>query len=339
VTLDLERLAPGERGLQVAACLRGELVADAALGDPGAVYPVFSVGKAVVALAVHVQATRGHLDLDAPISSVWPEFAAAGKAAITPRQVLMHRAGVTHMPPSIGPEQLADWTAIADFIARSAPAFPPGTNAYHPYTFGWILGELVRRTDGRPFEEFVQEELCEPLGADAFWFGIPVGVEPRVAELTYPEPPPDPPPGATVRDAVPPAIALNPSVYNRPDVHRAVIPATGAIADARSLARLLGGFTVLLPEGYAATLTAPRPDGADQTYGMPLPVGTGGLWITTPVAPGRRVLAHPGAGSSVAWIELDTGLSVAICHDQLTAVPPPEFAAIADAVRAAASIS
>jgi CubicO group peptidase (beta-lactamase class C family) len=248
------------------------------------------------------------------------------------------------------PEGLADWDRVVGELAAVAPRHPPGTrNAYHSYSFGWILGELVRQTDAqdRSFARFVQEELCGPLGADAFWFGVPADVEARVAKLDYPAPPPAPPADAEVHHAVPAALALNPEVYNRAEVHRACIPATGAVADARSLARLFAiwagsgasGDVRLLPSDAVHACLAPRPDAdaPDLTYGMRLPVGVGGLWIEAPVvAPGRRVLAHPGAGSSVAWAELDLGLSVAICHNRMTATPPRSFGAIAEAVRAIA---
>lgn len=344
-------VAEGERNLQVAACLHGDLIVEAAIGRPDAVFPVFSVGKGVVALAIAVQASRGLLDLDAPIADVWPQYGAAGKRGITVRQVLCHRAGVPQLPANLTPADLADWDSIVDGLASLTPLYEPGAvNAYHSYSFGWILGELVRRTDvqGRSFAAFVREELCEPLRADAFWFGVPRDVERRVATLDYPDPPPEPAADAPVHRAVPPALALGPTVYNQAAVHRASIPATGAIADARSLARLfavwagngaVGDVRLLEPGAVRACLT-PRPGSGqpDLTYGMPLPVGVGGLWIEAPgVAPGRTVLAHPGAGSSIAWAELGLGLSVAICHDRMTARPGPSFLAIANAVRAIAN--
>jgi CubicO group peptidase (beta-lactamase class C family) len=353
-----QALAGEGHTIQVAAFRRGELVADAWAGDGAqdAVYPVFATGKAIVALAVHLQAHRGLLELDAPVSRYWPQYAAHGKSAITIRHVLSHRAGVPQAPVGLTPERLDDWQWITERLTEVTPLFEPGTdNAYMPLTFGWILGELVRRTDGagRTLDTFVREELCMPMGAESFWFGIPPEVEDRVAQLTYPDPPPPPMPGAPVLLAVPPAVALTPEVFNRPDVHRAVVPAVGAISDARSLARLFSvyggageweGRRWLLPEALRVCLL-PRPDidEPDMTYGRRLPVGLGGLWIEAPgvvARGGGPILAHPGAGGSVAWAELVRGLSVAIVHNRMFAStaehPDHPFSEIADAIRALA---
>ena len=349
----LEHHAASGRVVQVAAVLDGEVIVDAASTPEGkqAVFPVFSVGKAIVALAVHLQVLRGLLELDAPVARYWPAYGSNGKQGITISQVLSHRAGVPQAPPNLMPDHLDDREWLTRWLEEVTPLYEPGTtNAYLPLTFGWILGELVRRTDpaARTIDVFVREELCEPLGADAFWFGIPAGIEPRVAQLTFPDEPPAPPAGGAIRAANP--VLLGPEVFNRADVHRAVLPAVGAIADAESLARLfavyaghgVAGGRRYVSEASIDRCLTPRPefDSADLTYGRRMPVGLGGLWIEAPgvVEPGRTgILAHPGAGSSVGWAELDRGLSVAICHDQMFATaaeyPDHPFSAIAEAVR------
>jgi len=343
----------GERNVQVAAYLGDELIVDAHIGPAGAdaVYPLFSTSKAFTALAVHLQAERGLLDLDAPLAEVWPRYAAAGKAAVTPAQVLAHRAGVPQAPAWLTPQRLGDWEAITTALAEVEPLYPPGTvNAYHSLSFGWLLGETVRRTDPqrRPFTRFVAEELCAPLGVEALWFGIPADVAPRVATLDFPDAPPPPPPDAPVHLAVPPPVALMPAVFNRRETQAAAVPAVGAVGDARSAARL---FSVLAQRGRGLldparveAMLRPRPDvdAVDVVYGRPLPVGAGGLWIEAPgvTAAGRRgdVLSHPGAGGTVAWAELDHGLAVAICHDRMfAAVAEHPFAALGEAVRRVAA--
>jgi CubicO group peptidase (beta-lactamase class C family) len=348
----------GERGVQVAAYLGDELIVDAWIGDEvdgETLFPVFSVSKAVTALALHVQAERGLIDYDAPLARYWPEYGTRGKEAVTVRQVLMHRAGVPQLPPETTPERLGDWEWMTGRLAEVEPLYEPGTvNAYHSVSFGWLLGEVVCRTDPRrrPFAEFVREELCEPLGVDAFWFGIPAQLEGSVATLTFPDPPPAPPAGAPPLVAVPPGVQLVPEVFNRPDVQRGVVPAVGGIANARSVARLFGllasggelAGTRLLSEERIRGFLEPRPDfdGDDLTYGRRLPVGAGGFWIEAPgVTPDGglgHVLSHPGAGGAVGWADLDSGLAVAICHDRMFAVVPEHpFAAIGDAVRDAAA--
>jgi CubicO group peptidase (beta-lactamase class C family) len=343
----------GERSVQVAAYLDGELIVDAAIGDAAdGVFPVFSVSKAVTALAVHVQAERGLIDYDAPLARYWPEYGTHGKEAVKVRHVLSHRAGVPQMPGGVTPESLADWDGITAALADLEPLFEPGTtNAYLSLSFGWLLGEVIRRTDPerRSFPEFVQEELCERLGVEAFWFGIPPEIEPRVARLTFPDEPPPPPIDSPVRAALPPAVGLVPAIFNRPDVHRAVNPSVGAIADARSIARLFsvlatGGEDLLAPARVQSFLQ-PRPDYEhDLTYGRKFPVGIGGFWLE---APGLtrdggfgRVLGHPGAGGSIGWAELDTHLAVGICHDRMFGAADGEhpFAAVAQAIREVAGL-
>lgn len=340
----------GERSVQVAAYAGDDLVVDAWIGETGrtTVFPVFSVSKGVTALAVHVQAERGLLEVDAPIARYWPEYGTRGKEGVTIAQVLAHRAGVPHMPADVTPELLADWDWVTGRLAELEPLFAPGTtSAYHSLSFGWLLGEVVRRTDplGRTFARFVRDELCAPLGADAFWFGIPAGAGARVARVVLPEPPPQPSPDALVSRCVPPQVALAPDVFNRADVHAAAVPAVGGIGDARSVARLFSvfasggavGSTRLLSPERVRGLLEPRADfeADDLTYGRHLPVGTGGLWLEAPgVAEEGRVLAHPGAGGAVAWADLDRGLAVAICHDRMFhGGPEHPFRALAEAVR------
>jgi CubicO group peptidase (beta-lactamase class C family) len=339
--------------VQVAAYLGDELIVDVSIGleTPSAVFPVFSVSKAVTALAVHIQAERGLIDYETPIGHYWPEYASHGKDAITVRQVLSHRAGVPQMPADVTPERLGDWEWITHRLAAAEPLYVPGTtNAYHAMSFGWLLGEVVRRSDPRtrPFGQFVQDEICAPLGVESFWFGVPPEAEPRIATLSFPEPPPAPAADAPVTVAVPPRVTLGPEVFNRRDVLRGAVPAVGGVADARSLARIFAifagagavGSVRLLAGERVERMLAPRPDfdGPDITYGRRLPVGMGGLWLEAPgvTPPGStaRILCHPGAGGTIAWAELDSGLSIAICHDRMFGVPPIHpFTAIADAVR------
>ena len=349
----------GEDAVQVAAYLDDELVVDAWIGDVDGSTPfsIFSISKAITALALHLQAERGLIDYDAPLASYWPEYGSRGKEQVTLRQVLSHRAGVPQMPPDVTPELLDDWMWMTARLAEVEPLYEPGTaNAYHSVCFGWLIAEPVRRTDpeGRSFRQFVREELCAPLGVDAFWFGVPPEVERRVPALTFPDAPPDPPVDSPVSVAVPSRVALVPEIFNSPLIRQACLPGVGGIANARSVARL---FSILagggeangvrfLSEERVRSFLEPRPDvdGDDLTYGRPFPVGAGGFWIDAPgVVPGGgrgHVLCHPGAGGTIAWADLDSGLAVAICHNRMFGVPPEHpFAAIGDAVRDAAKVS
>jgi CubicO group peptidase (beta-lactamase class C family) len=186
----------GEIGLQVAAYLDGELIVDVQSGiadletgrrvDRETLFPVFSVVKAVTAVALHLQAERGLIDYEAPISRYWPEFAANGKDKATIRDALSHRLGIPQMPTGVTPELMSDYDWMIDQLAQLKPLFMPGTaNGYMCFTFGWIIAECVRRTDpkNRPFGEFVHQEIVTPLGIDDLWIGLPSVLEPRVARL------------------------------------------------------------------------------------------------------------------------------------------------------------
>lgn len=362
-------LMRGEAGVQVAAYAGDELVVDAWAGhvadgpdakpvERSTVFPILSVSKAVTATALHVQAERGLVDYDAPVATYWPEYGTRGKEAITVRQLLTHRAGVPQLPPEVTVERLADWDWMVERLAEVEPWCPPGTQStYLYYSFGWLLGEVVRRTDpsSRPFSRFVQEEICQPLGIDSLWIGIPPSVEPRVAVLSRPEGKLMPDPGTAEFAAAPPDVQPIPAVYNRPDVHQAAIPAGGGIADARSVARLfallanrgeLGGVRLLSEERVLACLD-PRPDSSsyDEVLRRPgHPIGLGGYYLNVDslglISPGpadRRVLCHPGSGGSIGWADVDAGVSVAICHNrQFNAPTEPPFMPLGDAAYDAA---
>ncbi|MHB8574882.1 MAG: serine hydrolase domain-containing protein [Dehalococcoidia bacterium] len=163
-----------ELGAQVAAYLDGELVVDTWAGladkesgravDGDSLFTVFSTTKGPTATCIHVLAERGLLKYDAPIARYWPEFAAHGKEEATVRDALTHRAGVPQLPADITPAMMCDWEGMCRLIAESEPLWEPGTKTgYHAYTFGWILGEMLRRIDGRPIAEFLQQEICRPL--------------------------------------------------------------------------------------------------------------------------------------------------------------------------------
>ena len=125
-----------------------------------------SVSKGVTALAAHLLASRGQLDYESPVAKYWPEFAAAGKEAITVRHALAHQASLA-MIDKVEPGDGGDWLGFTGKIAAQAPNWPPSTDeTYHSVTFGYIVGEIVRRIDGRPIDRFIREELAEPLDAE-----------------------------------------------------------------------------------------------------------------------------------------------------------------------------
>ena len=362
-------LERGEVGVQVAAYLDGELIVEAAAGvadEAGTpvgldtLFPILSAGKAVPAVATHLQAERGLVEYDAPVARYWPEYGAAGKEGITLEQVLSHRAGVPQLPEGTTVDDMCDWDLMTTRVAELKPLYPPGTtNSYHALSFGWILGEVVRRTDpeGRPFGRFVQEEICGPLTIEDLWIGVPEDRDDRCATITsrgYVAAPADRAPAQAL--AVPQSIGRPQVFQNRSDFRRACVPAGNANATARSLARLyamlagrgaLDGVRLLSAE-RVERLTVPRDDfsGNDMALGGPRPYGVGGFalggeTVYDGVLGDGTVIWHHGGGGTYAWADLDAGLAVAICHNSLFAAPPDPadnpFTPLGEAVRAVAA--
>ncbi len=351
----------GEVGLQVAVYSGNNLVVDISAGIADSVagtpvctdtlFPTFSVIKAVTAVALHIQAARGLVDYDAPMARYWPEFAANGQEGMTVRHVLHHRSGLWHMPPDVTPERMADYRWMCDSLARMAPMFEPGTrNGYQSYTFGWLIAEVVRRTDPkrRDFRDFVRQEILDPLEIDDVWIGVPASDHSRIARLINAAPRPLPPDAPRFK-AIPLHVGTSEEIFGRSDVRQACIPGAGGYATARAMARFfamlanggaLGGVRIL-PQDLVKTFTVPRPgsDDIDDVQGIVVRIGAG-FWLAGNSQPenlGRLIgtnpnaFGHPGAGCSIGWCDPDKRIAVAILHNRL--VQPP--ATSQDPIRAA----
>lgn len=361
-----------EIGVQVAAYKNGKLVVDAwgGLADPATgrkvdgdtLFNVYSVTKAVAATALHLQAERGLIDYDAPIVRYWPEYGAKGKARTTVRDALTHRACVPQMPAQVTPAMMCDWHAMVAAIADLEPLAEPGTKTlYLSMTFGWIVGELVRRTDPqqRSLGRYVREEIAAPLGIDDLWIGIPDAVEPRVAkqvDAMVPVPAEYLPP--LFLASMPEQVALTPVVFERPDVRRAEVAGVGGIFSARGEARFwamlanggeLDGVRLLSRERVAGFST-PRANSEEPDpvmFGFPIPISSGGFWLGGPNPPvcsarNPRAICHPGQGGSIGWADPDLNLAVALCHNRLfnpTTVEEDAMLVVANAVREALGVA
>lgn len=364
-----------EQGVQVAAYLGEELVVDAWAGTANAagrlvngetLFTVFSTTKGIVATAVHLLVDRGQLAYDTPIAAYWPEFGANGKEGITLRHALTHTAGVPHLPPGTGPREIGDWDGICRGIARLAPLWAPGTRfGYHALTYGWLLGEVVRRVDGRPFGHFVAEELAAPLGISDLYLGIPDGVEGRLVTLEGP-PAQDPPPAlpnihALTPQALTPEVigllAVPPSLlplhvtFNRPDVRRACIPGGGGIMTARAIARhyaalacggTLDGVRLLAPERVreAAAIAVEEGNSLD---GVPFRRGLGYMLGNRLLPMGDRPSAfgHAGYGGSIGFADPAYRFAFGLAKTTMVETPPPSgetATRVARAVREALGI-
>jgi len=238
-------------GAAFAATVDGELVVDlwgGTANDNGAPWEeqtivlVFSGTKGLAATCLLLLVDRGLLDLDAPVSRYWPEFAAHRKEGVLVRHVVSHTAGLPGLLPPVSADDLLDGERMAVRVAQATPFWEPGTRlAYHALTFGWLCAELVRRIDGRSLGVFFAEEVAEPLGLD-LWIGLPPSLEDRVATLR----PADDFRVTFVGDERDPLLRalygalLDNFVWNEPVYHNAEIPAVNGIGTARSLARLYG---------------------------------------------------------------------------------------------------
>ena len=365
VRLFLEQLvADGEElGLQVAAYLDGRLVIDAWAGvadettgrpvDGNTLFTVFSTTKGIVATCIHLLADRGLLDYDAPIATYWPEFAVNGKARATVRHALTHQTGVPQMPVDVTPELLCDWDGMCRRLAGMAPLWEPGSQTgYHAYTFGWILGEIVRRVDGRSIADFVQQEICRPLDLDGLFLGIPDAVEPRVATLKEAPRPPDyvpPADGSLPRLAIPLSVATG-EIWNRPDLRRASVPAAGGIMNARSLARHYAALAQggeldgvrLLSRERVAIASALQTDGMDVVFGEETRRALG-YELGDPLSAMKSPTAfgHGGSGGSVGFADPERRLAFGLTKTLLKSRVPGEDTAslVAEVVRSVLDIA
>ncbi len=253
----------GEVGASVCIKLEGETVVDLWGGIArtdtqtpwveDTISILWSATKGATALCAHILASRGLLDLDAPVTTYWPEFGQAGKEMIPVKMLLNHQSGLAALSEPLRPGAFYDWELMIKVLEKQAPFWTPGSmHGYHAFTFGWLVGEVVRRVSGKSLGTFFREEVAKPLGLD-FWIGLPEELEDRVAPM-IPAPPPDPngPVSAMFAAMVDPTSLQTLLMFNSgghmvpgPDgilgfnlqaAHAAEIGAAGGISNARGLA-------------------------------------------------------------------------------------------------------
>jgi CubicO group peptidase (beta-lactamase class C family) len=334
--------AGAENGLQAAVYHRGELVVDAVAGaaDPATGAPVTpdtvffaaSTAKGVAATVVHVLAERGVLGYDTRIAELWPEFAAHGKDRATVRHALTHSAGVPVLPQDLPTATFTDWAAMCAVVAGLEPQWTPGeASGYHPITFGFVLGEIVRRATGKPISQVLAEEVAGPLGvADELFFGVPASAHPRMARFTA-----DPAGTAAFAsfaadlplfNSGPPHLTPTADLANDTALLAADAPSWGVLS-ARAVARMyaalldeVDGVRLISPERLAAvtdvaTSGIDRLTGAAASYGLGYTVGTIGQ---RPVAP--TVFGMVGVGGSAAYADTATGITVALTKNRFNPI-------------------
>lgn len=332
-----------ERGIQVAVYRGADLVVDAVAGiaDPEsgrAVTPDmpfynFSVGKGAASTVAHVLAERGLFDYDTPVVALWPEFGAHGKESVTVRHVLNHTAGVPGIPLDTTIEDVCNWDKMCAAIADEELWWEPGTKVgYHAYTFGYIVGEIVRRATGKRISQVLREDVAGPLGVpDEIYFGMPESEQYRLARLEDAPsagPMPEMPPDLPMFKAGPMSTFPNATMGNRTDVLSADIPAGGKVS-ARAIARMyaalmteVDGVRLISPERLREA-TAVSASGTDEVFGNPstwgLGYAIGGLGSAAQHS--NTVFGVGGAGGSFACGDTATGISFAITKNRLS----PDF--------------
>jgi len=322
-----------EIGAAVAVYHRGKLVVDLAGGlrdrvsskpySHETLQPVFSVTKGITALAANMLVDRGQVDLDERVASYWPEFGQADKSEIPVRWLLTHQSGVLGLDQTMSLEQLLDWNFVIELLAAQAPDWKPGSkHGYHSMTYGFLVGEVLRRVTGKTVGQYVAREIAAPLHADLF-IGLPEDKETSVAPALLPELegrrprlPDSGPYAARVLNWISPPLTV--MDVNRRDVRAAELPAANGIANARSLARMFA--SMIGPVDGVRCLSSQAVDrarleqwrGVDVVTGVANAVGLGFLLPSE-----RCPLGGPGSfgtagfGGSRAWANPELELAFA----------------------------
>lgn len=349
----------GEVGASVSVVVDGEVKVDLWGGttdreggtpwEADTLVNVYSTTKGITALCANILADRGQLDLDAPVTEVWPEFGQAGKAAMPIRYLLTHEAGLPVVDEALPENSVLDWEHMVGALERQAPMWEPGSaQGYHAVTFGWLVGEVVRRVLGTDtFADALRELVTEPLGVD-FHVGLPDSEHHRVARLVRDAPQlvgvgnsegvePESRPAYARGDeelqrlieafTSPDSLAMRSlGLASRPfapsnnsaEWRRAQVPAANGHSNARALARIYGaiarggeidGVRLLSPEGVARA-GREQVAGPDAVLVMPTRRSLG-FMMPVPGSPDRRgpnSFGHSGAGGSIGYADPDRAL-------------------------------
>lgn len=345
--------AKGRFGGALCVYHRGEKVVDVWGGrrdESGALWSEdtmavsFSTTKGVTSTALHLLADRGLVDIDAPVATYWPQFAAAGKGSVTVRQLMTHSAGLHKIRGIIGDaREMLDWDHMVDVLAAQ-PSDPPAGSGpgYHGITYGWLVGNVVRNVSGTSLSEFLDAELARPLGLDGLYIRTPETERGRIATLM---PAIDPGDAARAEARIERLARFKPlrpmidalmvdgilEILRDDRGYAAELPAVNGTFTARSLARLyaalagggeIDGVRILSPE-YAAGLGDLQVDQRDYVIGINMKWRLGYHRAFALARPARRAFGHFGFGGSGAWADPDTDLAVAFVTNDNTRTSTP----------------
>jgi CubicO group peptidase (beta-lactamase class C family) len=344
-----------EVGASVAVIIDGEPVVDLWAGHADAartrpwerdtIANVYSSTKGMVATCFTRLIGEGRLDVDAPVASYWPKFAQAGKQEISVRLLLSHQAGLPALADVLSPGDIFKWDVVIDALARQEPWWEPGTkHGYHPVTYGYLAGELIRRITGQSVGTYFRSEIAEPLGID-FHIGLAEEHDPRVAEII---PPPlsdvngDNPLAAALRDPTSmtfKAFILSPdmiipNLVNTREWRAAEIPAANGHGNARALAGVyaalagggeLNGVRVATSEAIERASREEASGDDAVTLIWPLRVGLGfkrsiSEWQ---LGPNPRSFGHGGIGGSIGFADPDARIGFSYVMNKMISSDAP----------------
>ncbi|MET8983053.1 serine hydrolase domain-containing protein [Streptomyces sp. NPDC004539] len=361
----------GDRGAAVSVYLHGRKVVDLWAGTrdidgaidggepwtPDTAQIVRSATKGVAAAALLLLHQRGELDLDAPVAEYWPEYKTAGKEHTLVRHLLSHRAGVPVLDRPLTVAEAADPDLGAAAVAAQAPVWTPGeAHGYHPHTFSWTTGELVRRLTGRPVAEWIRTEIAAPAGA-AFWLGLPPQEAWRAGRTALVETTTEAP--GTLRARPKPAIteayadpgsvtrrafgAIADVDENDPAYRAAALPGSTGFATADGLARIyasligeLDGRARLFTPATVELARGEQSSGPDRVLVVNSRFGLGYM-LHSPASPflAPTSFGHPGRGGPLAFADPESGIAFGYVTNgfrrTVTADPRPQ--ALVRAVR------
>lgn len=341
-----------EQGAGFAVILNGEVIVDLHGGwadragtrvwDARTIVPVYSTSKGISALVLAMAVEDLPAGYETPVSEVWPEFAAAGKEAVTIGEVASHQAGLPGFASEIAPSLWLDPPACAAALAALAPMWPPGTaHGYHPLTWGYLVGEIVQRLTGRSLGTILREDICAPLGID-FQIGTPASEHGRVAELLRPKT------FADLGELTPARRAAFGTKWASPDRGDAAwstieIPSANGHGSALGVASLyhayatrgaVGGKRLMRPETFAV-LTETRADGPDLVLPQDTRFGAGIMSNAyKALGPFEDGFGHSGWGGSLALASPSRGVTSAYVMNRQhsTLVGDPRAVSLIEAV-------
>ncbi len=323
---------------------------------------VYSATKGATATAAHMLAERGMLDLDAPVAKYWPEFAANGKAGIPVRWLLSHQAGLIALDEPLSLAEALAWEPMTAALAAQRPLWNPGTaHGYHGRTWGWLVGEVIRRVSGRSPGRFFADEIARPLGLD-FFIGLPASERGRVSRMVYRSPAVDltTVPAEAVPEELREQVAAwrdpnsfsnrafavtDPAAidFDSPEVQAAELPSSNGIGTAQALARMyaaligeVDGVRLLTPETLSSA-TAEQASGKDQVMVIPSRFSTGYMLPTegNPMT-GPNAFGHTGRGGSLGFADPAQGIAFGYVMNRIVSGSDDgRAAALVEAVRTA----